>query len=58
MRLLASMSMVVGVLLGVISFVITAHAPTLSPWPSFVGCRLTTLGVVLLATKRDLTPQS
>jgi hypothetical protein len=51
--------MVVGVLLGVISFVITALAPTLSPWPSFlVGCCLTTLGVVLLTRKRDLAPQS
>jgi len=57
MRLLASMSMVVGVPLGVMSFVITAHAPILNSWPSFlVGCCLTTLGVVLLATKRDLTP--
>ena len=44
-------------LLGVISFVITALSPTLSPWPSFpVGCCLTTLGVVLLTRKRSLTP--
>jgi hypothetical protein len=38
-------------------FVITAYAPTLNSWPSFlVACCLTTLGVVWLATKRDLTP--
>jgi uncharacterized membrane protein HdeD (DUF308 family) len=38
-----------GVLLGVASFVITAHLPTHSPWPPLAaGFALTALGVVVL----------
>jgi hypothetical protein len=57
MRLFAWMCVVAGVLLAVTSFLITAHAPAVSPWPSLVGgfC-LTALGIVLLAIQRNLKP--
>jgi hypothetical protein len=52
MRLFAWVCIVGGVLLAVASFLITAHAPTLNPWPSFVaGMGLIAFGVIVLASR-------
>jgi hypothetical protein len=51
-RALAWSCVVVGVLLGVAAFVITAHSPV-NPWPTLVaGFCLTAFGVVVLARER------
>jgi len=52
MRLFAWVCIVGGILLAVASFLITAHAPTLNPWPSFVaGMCLIAFGVIVLASR-------
>ena len=57
MRVFAWVCVVAGVPLAVVAFLITAHTPSMSPWPSLVlGLCLTMLGVVLRAVKRNLTP--
>jgi len=55
MRVLSWFCVVAGVLLAVVSFLLTAHAPTVSPWPSLVvGFCLTLLAVIVLAVQRNL----
>jgi len=57
MRVFAWVCIVAGILLAVVSFVITATAPSVNPWPSFVaGICLTALGIVVLAIARNLKP--
>jgi len=57
MRPVAWLCVVAGILLAVASFFITAHAPTVSPWPSLVvGFCLTALGIVLHAIQRNPKP--
>jgi uncharacterized membrane protein HdeD (DUF308 family) len=57
MRPLAWLCVVAGILLAVTSFLITANAPTVNPWPSLVvGFCLTALGIVLLTIRRKLKP--
>jgi|AmaraimetFIIA100_FD_contig_41_13295117_length_701_multi_3_in_0_out_0_1 uncharacterized membrane protein HdeD (DUF308 family) len=53
MRAFAWSCVIVGVLLGVAAFVITAHSPV-NPWPTLVaGFCLTAFGVVVLARARQ-----
>src|SRR6266700_2829653 len=50
MRTFAWLCVIAGLLLAVASFVLTAHAPTVNPYPSLVaGFCLTTLGVIVRA---------
>ena len=57
MRVFAWVCIVAGILLAVVSFVITATAPSVNPWPSFVaGICITALGIVMLAIERNLKP--
>ena len=57
MRPVAWVCVVAGILLAVASFFITAHAPTVSPWPSLVvGFCPTALGIVLHAIQRNPKP--
>ncbi len=52
MRAFAWLSIVPGILLAVVAFVIAADKPAINPWPSLVaGLCLTVVGIVLL-TKR------
>ena len=54
MRVLAWLCVIVGILLVVAAFFITAQAPTFNPWPSLiVGFGLTTLGIVFRAIRKE-----
>ena len=50
MRVFAWICVATGILFAIASFVITASAPTVNPWPSLVaGFALTAFGVIVLA---------
>jgi len=52
-RAFAGCCVVVGILLGVVAFVITANSPA-NPWPALVtGFCLTMVGFIALSLKRD-----
>ena len=50
MRVFAWVCVAAGILCAIASFVITASAPSVNPWPSLVaGFALTAFGVIMLA---------
>ena len=57
MRVFAWLCVGMGIMLAVASFVLTANTPAINPWPSLVmGLCLTTVGIVVLAIRRNLGP--
>lgn len=52
MRVLGWAFVAAGLLIGVSSFVLTAHAPTVNPWPFFgAGLGMTLIGIFVLMTE-------
>jgi hypothetical protein len=50
MRVLAWVCVAAGILFAIASFVLTARAPSVNPWPTLVaGFALTAFGVIMLA---------
>jgi hypothetical protein len=50
MRVVAWICVAAGILFAIASFVLTARAPSVNPWPSLVaGFALTAFGVIMLA---------
>jgi len=53
MRAFAWVSIVAGIALAIVAFVIAADKPAINPWPSLIaGFCLTAVGIVVLTTER------